>query len=363
MVASLGASHGNPASFHGYGETARQAIRRARRSVAGLVGATPTDVIFTAGATEAINLALRGLCADGLKRVVTSQTEHKAILETCHALEVDGHEVVYLAPAPEGTIELELLEAEVRADTDLVAIMWANNETGVLAPIGEIGAICRDAGALLLSDGTQAVGKVPVDVEASAVDLLALSGHKMHGPPGIGALVANRRARRAIRAQTTGGGHERGLRAGSLNTPGIVGLGVAADILIQDGEAAAEHLRELRDRLEAELRSRVATMRVNGLGAPRAPHCLNVSFPGVDGEALVAQLRRDVAASTGSACNSAHPVPSHVLKAMGYTDEAAYSAVRFSVSRMNSRDEMRRAAELVAAAVGRVLALMEDGDG
>jgi len=346
---------GNAASrSHSFGWKAEEAVEHARSQVAALIGAHPKEIVFTSGSTEAINLAIKGVvemyAARG-KHVVTSLAEHKAVLDTAKHLEKAGVEVTYLQPDRLGRHGVEQVRAALRDDTILVAIMWANNETGTLEPVREIGALCKEKGVLFFTDGTQAVGKVPVDVEADHVDLMCLSGHKIYGPKGVGALYVRRRNPRVrLVAQMDGGGHERGMRSGTLNVPGIVGLGKACELAQAELPAEMERLAALRARFEQRVLSALEHVAVNGDPVQRIPGCSNLSFSYVEGESMIMGIS-ELAVSSGSACTSASLEPSHVLQAMGVGDELAHSSIRFGFGRFTTEEEVDYAAEKVIAAV------------
>lgn len=346
---------GNAASQHAFGREARQAVDRARLQVAQRIGASPAEIVFTAGATEAINLALKGT-AEMLeprgRHLVTVATEHRAVLDTCTHLEGRGFEVTRLPCDGEGRLAIETLAAALRPDTILVAVMWANNEVGTLAPVEAIGALCRERDVLFFCDASQAVGKLSVDVRAAGVGLLALSGHKLYGPKGSGALYVSRREPRVrLAPQLHGGGHERGLRSGTLDVPAIVGLGAACELA---GASLAEEARrtaELRDLLEQLFRERLEGVERNGPREGRLPGCSNLSFAGVDAEDLLVRLGDRLAISSGSACSSATLEPSHVLGAMGLDAARVAGSLRFGLGRGTTREEVERAVELVAGAI------------
>jgi cysteine desulfurase len=348
---------GNPSSEHAFGWAADEAVEQARERTARLIGATPRALTFTSGATESISLALRGVGAVyGGRRhhVVTVRTEHKAVLETCAAMERDGFEVTYLPVDAQGQVDLDALRAAVTDKTLLVAAMWANNETGVLLPIPEMATIAHEAGALMMSDATQAVGKVPVHVERAGVDLLALSAHKMYGPKGVGALYVRRRGPRVrLQPQINGGSQEDGLRAGTVNVPGIVGLGAAAALARREQADDAERLAGLRDLFEARLLEALPIARINAADAPRLPNTSSVRFRGVRAAQLLPALR-GVAASTGAACQIKTSTPSHVLAAMGLSAEASFSTVRFSLGRPTTAEMVEEAVGQIADAVHNV---------
>ncbi len=356
MMPWFGEKFGNAASRnHPYGWEAEEAVDTGRRQVAELFGVEPREIVFTSGATEAVNLALKGVFeryqSKG-RHLVTVQTEHPAVLDTCRHLEKLGAEVTYLGVDSEGLLDLDELEDAIRTDTVLVAVMWANNETGVLQPMEAIGEICARKGTLLFSDATQAAGKVPVHPKSCGVHLLACSAHKVYGPKGVGALyVSHRKPRVALRAQIDGGGHERGFRSGTLNVPGIVGFGRAAERALHSMSAETERLRRLRDRLESALLDRLEEVYVNGHPERRLSHVSNLCFRFVEAEALTATFNRSLAVSTGSACSSASLEPSHVLLAMGKSEDWAHSSIRFSLGRLNTPEHIERAVELVVQGV------------
>lgn len=332
---------GNAASrTHLYGWTAEEAVTNARKQVAKLLNVNPKEVVFTSGATEANNLAIKGLFEKKSvrgKHIITVATEHKAILDTCHHLEEWGAEVTYLVPSSDGLISLQQLANVLRKDTILVSVMYANNEIGVIQPIREMATLAHSVGAVFHSDATQAVGKVTVDMHSDGIDLLSLSAHKLYGPKGIGALIVKQGIE--ISQQLDGGGHERGRRSGTLNVPGIVGLGKACEIAQKEMKSEAERLKLLRDRLEQGILSQVPHTFVNGNIAARLPHLTNICFEDVDGENLLLSLK-DVAVSTGSACTSASVLPSYVLKVLGLTDDQAYASLRLSLGRFTTDDEI-----------------------
>ena len=350
---------GNAASRnHAFGWVAEQAVETAREEIAALIGASPKEIVFTSGATESDNLALKGaleLYTSRGDHVVTLSTEHKAVLDPCRALERSGAaRVTYLDPGPDGLVDLDALRAAITDQTVLVAIMAANNEIGVLQPLAEIGAICRERGVLFFTDAAQAAGKVPLDVEAMHIDLLAISGHKVYGPKGVGALYVRRRAPRVRLAPLIhGGGHERGMRSGTLPVPLIVGLGKACALAgaLMDEEAA--RLTALRQRLWDGLSARLEHLRLNGHPTQRLPGNLNVSFEYVEAEALMMSLK-DVAVSSGSACSSASLEPSHVLRALGLQDDLAHSSIRFGLGRTTTAEEVDEVLERTVAAVERL---------
>lgn len=335
---------GNAASrSHARGWEAEEAVELAREQIAALVGAEPKEIVFTSGATEADNLAIKGVAEAYVAKgdhIITVATEHKAVLDTCVHVGKKGGQITYLQVSQEGLIDLHDLEAAIRPTTILIAVMFANNELGVIQPIREISAIARRHGVLFFSDATQAVGKVPVDVNADGIDLMALSAHKLYGPKGIGALYVRRRGPRVrLAAQMDGGGHERGMRSGTLNVPGIVGLGMACALCGQEMEADRQRIQPLRDRLERALLA-LEGARVNGSREHRLPQTTNISFQGVDGDALLAGLGKNVALSSGSACTSASLEPSYVLKALGLDDDLAHASLRLGLGRFTTADEV-----------------------
>ena len=350
--------YGNAASrSHAFGWQAEEAVDRGRERIAHLIGASAKEIIYTSGSTEAINLAMKGVAqmydSKG-KHIITSQAEHKAVLDTAKRLEKDGFEVTYLAPDSTGRHSAEQVAEALREDTILVCIMWANNEIGTINPIREIGALCKERKVLFFTDGTQAVGKVPVDVEADHVDLLCLSGHKIYGPKGVGALYVRRRNPRVrLVAQMDGGGHERGMRSGTLNVPAIVGLGMACEVCERDMDSDREHAQALRTRFEKTVFDALDHVHLNGHPEHRLPACSNLSFAYVEGESMIMGIS-DLAVSSGSACTSASLEPSHVLQAMGVGDELAHSSIRFGFGRFTTQEEVDFAAEQVIAAVKRL---------
>jgi cysteine desulfurase len=350
---------GNAASrSHKFGWDAEAAVETAREQVAALIGASAKEIAFTSGSTEAINLALKGaaeMYADKGRHIITSQAEHKAVLDTCKHLEKEGFEVTYLQPDRTGRVEVAAVERALRPDTILVALMWANNEVGTLNPVREIGAVCHARGVLFFSDATQAAGKIPVDVEADHVDLACLSAHKIYGPKGVGAIYVRRRNPRVrIVAQMDGGGHERGLRSGTLNVPSIVGFGEACRLAKEELAAEAARTSELRDYLQRRIEASLDEVHVNGNLEHRLPNCLNISFAYVEGESLLMGINEIAAVSSGSACTSASLEPSHVLRAMAVGDELAHSSIRFGIGRFTTREELDVVAERVISAVRRL---------
>ena len=345
---------GNAASRnHAFGWHAEEAVDYAREQVAKLIGATEKEIIFTSGATEADNLALKGvfeMYKDKGNHIITCTTEHKAVLDTCKHLEKLGAEITYLPVQSDGMLDLNLLEQSFTDKTILVCIMYGNNEIGVVQPIKEISAITHKHGALFMTDATQAVGKIPVDVNSDGIDLLAFTAHKMYGPKGIGALYVRRKNPRVkVTAQMDGGGHERGMRSGTLNVPGIVGFGKAAELALQEMDSEAKRLSALRDKLENSLLE-LEESYVNGNREHRLPHTANISFKYVEGEGLMMAMK-DLAVSSGSACTSASLEPSYVLKSLGLSDDLAHSSIRFGLGRFTTEEEVDFAIEQTKKAV------------
>ena len=344
----------NPASrSHLYGWLAEEAVENARRQVADALNADPREIVWTSGATEADNLAIKGVVEQrGGGHVITAASEHKAVLDPCGWLERSGVPVTYLAPGADGRIDPLAVADALREDTVLVSIMHANNETGVINDIDAIGAICREAGVLFHSDAAQTAGKLPLDVRATPVDMLSLSAHKFYGPKGMGALYVRRHPDVRLSAQIHGGGHERNMRSGTLATHQIVGMGEALALAVAERDAEQVRLAVLRDRLWGQIAA-LPGVHLNGRDAPRLAGHLNVAFEGVDGEMLLTALT-EVAVSTGSACTSASLEPSYVLKAMGLADDLAHGAIRLSLGRFTGEDEVDRAGQNVTEAVTRL---------
>jgi cysteine desulfurase len=344
MMPFFNEKFGNAASRnHPFGWEAEEAVEAARKQVADLVGANPKELIFTSGATESDNLAIKGVAEmyrEKGNHIITCVTEHKAVIDTCKKLEKQGLRVTYLPVQKDGRISLDELRASITEKTILITIMTANNEIGVVQPIAEIGAIAKEKGIIFHTDAVQAVGKVPFDVNALKVDLASISAHKMYGPKGVGALYVRRRNPRVLLAeQINGGGHERGMRSGTLNVTGIVGLGKAAQLCQQEMEKDTARLRGLRDRLNAKLHENLDEIYINGSMEHRLPHNLNISFAYVEGESLLMGIN-DVAVSSGSACTSASLEPSYVLKALGAGDDLAHSSIRFGLGRWTTDEEV-----------------------
>ena len=347
---------GNPASrSHRFGWQAEEAVDLARNQVAELIGADPREIVFTSGATESNNLAIKGVAhfyASKGKHLITSKTEHKAVLDTCRQLEREGFEVTYLEPMPNGLFTLEMIENAMRDDTILVSLMHVNNEIGVIQDIKGLGELCRSRKILLHVDAAQSVGKVEIDVEAMKIDLLSLSAHKIYGPKGIGALYVRRKPRVRIEAQMHGGGHERGMRSGTLPTHQIVGMGEAFRIAKEEMASEHERVMTLRQRLWDGLKD-IEAVYLNGDLEQRVSGNLNVSFAYVEGESLIMALK-DLAVSSGSACTSASLEPSYVLRALGLNDELAHSSIRFSIGRFTTEEEIDYAVKLIRDSIGRL---------
>lgn len=343
MIPFLTEDFGNPASHsHAYGWTAEKAVEEARGHVAALIGADPREIVWTSGATEADNLAIKGAAhfyREKGKHLITVKTEHKAVLDSMRHLETEGYEVTYLDVQEDGLIDLEALRAAMRPDTILVSVMAVNNEIGVIQDLEAIGAMCRERGILFHCDATQAPGHMPLDVDAIKCDLMSLSGHKVYGPKGIGALYVRRRPRVRIECQIHGGGHERGMRSGTLATHQIVGMGEAYRLAKLELDEDLPRLRRLRDRLWDGIRSNIPEIYLNGNWEHRSPHNLNVSFAFIEGESLMMALK-DIACSSGSACTSASLEPSYVLRALGRDDELAHSSIRFTLGRFTTEEEI-----------------------
>ena len=344
MIPYFTENFGNAASRnHSFGWQAEEAVDYAREQIAQLIGADPKEIIFTSGATEGDNLGIKGvyeMYASKGNHIITCTTEHKAVLDTCKHLEKLGAEVTYLEVQPDGLIDLKALEAAMRPTTILVAIMYANNEIGVIQPVKEISAIAKKHGALFFTDAVQAVGKIPVDVNADGIDLMAFTAHKMYGPKGVGALYVRRKNPRVkVTAQLDGGGHERGMRSGTLNVPGIVGFGKACELARLEMASDTERISKLRDKLENALKQ-IDESYVNGNPAHRLPHVSNISFKYVEGEGLMMGFNQDIALSSGSACTSASLEPSYVLKALGLGDDLAHSSLRFGLGRYTTEEQI-----------------------
>ncbi|WP_250313806.1 IscS subfamily cysteine desulfurase [Neisseria sp. Marseille-Q6792] len=356
MIPYLTETFGNPASnSHAFGWEAEEAVEKARADIAALINADPKEIIFTSGATESDNLAIKGAAnfykTKG-KHLITVKTEHKAVLDTMRELERQGFEVTYLGVQENGLINLEELKAAIRDDTILISVMWVNNEIGVVQDIPAIGEICRERKIVFHVDAAQACGKVPVDVEAAKIDLLSMSGHKVYGPKGIGALYVRRKPRVRLEAQMHGGGHERGFRSGTLPTHQIVGMGEAFRIAKEELEQDMAHYRKLRDIFLKGIEG-IEEVYINGDLEHRAPNNLNVSFNFVEGESLIMAVK-ELAVSSGSACTSASLEPSYVLRALGRNDELAHSSLRITFGRMTTEEEVQFAAELIKSKIGKL---------
>jgi cysteine desulfurase len=346
---------GNAASRnHSFGWEAEEAVEKARKQVASLIGATAKEIVFTSGATESNNLALKGVAqmyAEKGNHIITAASEHKAILDTCKHLEKEGCRVTYLPLQADGLIDLDMLKESFTDKTILVSIMYANNEIGVVQPIREIGKLCKERGILFHTDMVQAAGKIPVNVIEDNIDLASISAHKIYGPKGVGALYVRRKSPRVqITAQMDGGGHERGMRSGTLNVPGIVGLGAACAISQAEMAEETKRLQGMRDYLKERLMSELDEIYINGSWEHRLPHNLNISFAYVEGESMLMGIN-DIAVSSGSACTSATLEPSYVLKALGMGDDLAHSSIRFGIGRFNTQEEVEYTASRVIEVV------------
>ena len=356
MVKYLTEEFGNPASrSHAYGWTAEAAVEEARENVAKLIGADSKEIVWTSGATESNNLAIKGAAqfykGKG-KHIITMSIEHKAVLDTCRELERQGFEVTYLDPEPNGLLDLEKFKAAIRPDTILVSIMYVNNEIGVIQAIPEIGEICRAKGIIFHVDAAQATGKVEIDLTKLKIDLMSMCAHKTYGPKGIGALYIRRKPRVRLEAQMHGGGHERGFRSGTLPTHQIVGMGEAFRLAREEMAGEKERIRMLRDRLLTGLQT-MEEVYVNGDLESRVPHNLNMSFNFVEGESMIMAIK-DIAVSSGSACTSASLEPSYVLRALGRSDELAHSSIRFTLGRFTTEEEVDFAIDLIKAKISKL---------
>ena len=360
MIPYLVEKFGNPASrSHAFGWEAEKAVEDARAQVAALVNADPKEIVWTSGATESNNLAIKGAAAfyGGTKgrHIVTVATEHKAVLDTCKELERQGFEVTYLAPGEDGLVSVDRFKAALRKDTVLASVMAVNNEIGVIQPIAEFGDICRDAGVIFHVDAAQATGKMPIDLSALKVDLMSFSAHKTYGPKGVGALYVRRKPRIRLEAQMHGGGHERGMRSGTLPTHQIVGMGEAFRIAREEMATENERIRMLRDKMLRGFQD-IEEVFVNGALEQRVPHNLNVSFAYVEGESLMMAIK-DIAVSSGSACTSASLEPSYVLRALGRSDELAHSSIRFTLGRFTTEEEVDYTVRLMHDKIAKLRAL------
>jgi cysteine desulfurase len=347
MLPFLKENFANPNSTHFFGTTINEAVKAARIQVADLIGADEKEIIFTSGATEAINIALKGVAenySDKGKHIITVATEHKAVLDTCKFLENKGYEVSYLPVQKNGLVDFNELKNAFRTDTILVCVMFVNNETGVIQPIKEIASLAHEVGALFMTDATQAVGKMEIDVDTLGIDLLSLSGHKMYAPKGIGALYIRKGIK--LSTYTHGGGHEKGLRSGTLNVPGIVAFGKACEIAKQEMKQDAERISILRNELEYEL-LKIPDTFVNGSAENRIYNVSNICFKGLDVNVLIGRMK-NVAVSNGSACTAAIVEPSHVLTAMGLSDDDAFASIRFSLGKFNTKEDMKMVVEIVS---------------
>lgn len=358
MIPYFTNNFGNAASRnHPFGWEAEGAVDLAREQVAKLIGADPKEIIFTSGATEADNLAIKGvfeMYASKGNHIITCNIEHKAVLDTCKHIEKEGGEVTYLKVKDNGLVDLAELEAAIKPTTILIAIMYANNEIGTIMPMKEISAIAKKKGILVFSDATQAVGKVPVDVNKDGIDLMAFTAHKMYGPKGVGALYVRRKNPRVkVTAQIDGGGHERGMRSGTLNVPGIVGFGKACEICMNEMEAETARVSKLRDKLESTL-LQIEEAYLNGDKEYRLPHVSNISFKYVEGEGLMMGFNKNIAVSSGSACTSASLEPSYVLKALGLGDDLAHSSLRFGLGRFTDEEQIDYTIEQVTNTVNKL---------
>jgi len=356
MIPWLYEQFGNPASrSHAFGWEAEDAVEKAREEVAKLVNADPREIVWTSGATESDNLAIKGAAnfyAERGKHIITVKTEHKAVLDTCRELERQGFEVTYLDVQEDGLISLDAFKAALRPDTILVSVMMVNNEIGVIQDVETIGEICREKGIVFHVDAAQATGKVAIDLQKLKVDLMSFSAHKTYGPKGVGALYVRRKPRVRIEAQMHGGGHERGFRSGTLATHQIVGMGEAFRLAREEMGTENERVRMLRDRLYAGL-TQIEEVYVNGSMEQRVPHNLNISFNYVEGESLIMAIK-ELAVSSGSACTSASLEPSYVLRALGRNDELAHSSIRFTLGRFTTEQEIDFTVELIKSRVGKL---------
>jgi cysteine desulfurase len=358
MLPYFSEKFGNAASRnHEFGWKAEEAVENARAQIARLIRASPREIVFTSGATESDNLAIKGVAEASREKgnhIITQVTEHKAVLDACKRLEKSGWDVTYLTVASDGRVSVDDLRSAITPKTVLISIMYANNEIGVIQPIAEIGKIAKEKKIVFHVDGVQAVGKIPVDVQKDGIDLLSISAHKIYGPKGAGALYVRRKDPRVeVAAIIDGGGHERGMRSGTLNVPGIVGLGKACEICQKEMPEEIERLRSLRDKLREAIAGRLDGTAVNGSIAHRLPNNLNLSFSGVEGDALLMGIN-DVAVSSGSACTSAMIEPSYVLRSLGVSDDLSHSSIRFGLGRFNSEEEVNYVADRVVETVKRL---------
>ncbi|WP_432798215.1 IscS subfamily cysteine desulfurase [Poriferisphaera sp. WC338] len=354
-------NYGNSASrSHSFGWAAEDAVTKARKQVANLIGANPKEIVWTSGSTESCNLAIKGaaeMYASKGKHIISAAHEHKAVLDPCKRLQREGYDVTFLEPGEDGIITAQMIADAVREDTILVSIMWANNEIGTVNDIENIGKLCKEKKILFFTDATQAIGKIPVNVEEAGVDLLCGSAHKLYGPKGAGFLYVRRRNPRVrLSPIIDGGGHERGMRSGTLNVTGIVGLGKACELAGQEMEEESKRLSTLRDRLINGITSQLEMAVLNGHKTKRLPHTANISFPYVEGESLMMAMK-DIAVSSGSACTSASLEPSYVLKSLGLGDELAHSSIRFGLGRWSTEEEVDYTIDKVVEAVNHLLAM------
>ncbi|GAB3542107.1 cysteine desulfurase family protein [Spirosoma fluminis] len=361
MMPFLTDNFANAASTHPFGVSAHEAVKTARQQIADLLNCETHELVFTSGATEAINLAIKGVAENYLSRgkhIVTVQTEHKAVLDVCHYLETRGYEITYLSVQPDGLLNLDVVKAAIRPDTILVSVMLVNNETGVIKPIKAIAALAHDAGALFMTDATQAVGKMPIDVDQLGIDLLTFSAHKFYGPKGVGGLFIRQRRPNKVKLEALlhGGGHERGLRSGTLNVPGIVGMGKSAELAQLEMTRDSQRISALRDKLETALLTIPGT-KVNGNREYRLYNTTNIYFENCDSDALIMGLE-GMAVSNGSACTAASIDPSHVLLALGLTEQEAFSCLRFSLGRFNTEADITATINAVKGVVEELRALV-----
>ncbi|MFD2586057.1 cysteine desulfurase family protein [Croceitalea marina] len=360
MMPFLKEQYANASSNHGFGHQAKDAIKKSREQIGSLVGSEQHEIIFTSGATEAINLAIKGVLESYQskgKHIITVKTEHSAVLDVCLFLETKGFEITYLGVDREGLIDLQELRNALREDTILVSVMLANNETGVIQPIKKIADLTHKTGALFMTDATQAFGKIPIDVDTVGIDIMAFSGHKIYGPKGIGGLFVRQRRPNKVKLVPLihGGGHERGMRSGTSNVPGIVGLGMAAEIAARDMEKDKEAIEKLRNELEEEL-LKIPDTKLNGNKINRLYNICSVCFSGADADAIMMGLK-SIIVSNGSACTSTKIEPSHVLIAMGLSEQEAYSTIRFSLGRFTNREEIKTTIEKVRSVVEELRAM------
>jgi len=359
MLPFFASNFGNPHSrSHAYGWDAEDATEKARRQIASLIGADPREIIFTSGATESNNMAIKGVAdfySGKKKHIITTQTEHKCVLASCRRLEVEkGFEITYLPVGTDGLIDLEELKGAIRDDTAVVSVMHVNNEIGVIQPVDEIGQICKERKVFFHTDAAQSAGKIPVDVNKMNASLMSLSGHKMYGPKGVGALYVRRKPRVRMRAVIDGGGQERGMRSGTLATPIIVGFGAAAEVCQQEMDNDARHISHLHDRLYGEVKRRLPKITLNGHESKRYIGNLNISFACVEGESLLMSLASSTAVSSGSACTSASLEPSYVLRAIGVEEELAHTSLRFGIGRFTTEAEVDATVDHLVSEVERL---------